>query len=116
MTDQTTYAPLRLAEYEHERGLYHLMLTDDAMVAVMDVFERCGRYGNGYGWEGVAHSAVRSHAPDIADGLEYDPEAGTFLVRSRDLAALQRLAALLAAAFHSADRLTDLIRASSGNS
>jgi hypothetical protein len=110
MIDQTAYAPLKLAEYSHAPGSYYLMLTDDAMVAVMATFEACGRSGNGYDWETVARSAVRSHAPETADRLSYDPEAGTFIARSGDLEALRGLGTLLHEAFHDGDRLTALIR------
>ncbi len=110
MSDRTTYAPLTLAEYGHESGSYYLMLTDDAMVAVEDEFEVCGQYGNGYGWAGVARAAVRAHAPEAAEKLSYDPEAGMFIARSEDLEALQRLATLLSQAFHDRVRLAELIR------
>ncbi|MEV7929280.1 MULTISPECIES: immunity 51 family protein [unclassified Kitasatospora] len=110
MTDRTTYAPLILSAYDHEPESYYLMLTDDAMVAVEDEFEACGQYGNGYGWAGVARAAVLAHAPEVSERLTYDPEAGMFIARSRDLDALQRLAALLSQAFHDRARLAELIR------
>ena len=110
MTDRTTYAPLILSEYDHEPESYYLMLTDDAMVTVEDEFAAYGQYGNGYGWAGVARSAVHAHAPEVAERLSYDPEAGMFIARSSDLEALQRLAALLSEAFHDRARLAELIR------
>ncbi|MET8628571.1 immunity 51 family protein [Kitasatospora sp. NPDC004669] len=110
MNDETSYAPLTLSEYDHEPESYYLMLTDDAMVAVEDEFTACGREGNGYGWEGVARSAVRSHAPEVADRLTYGSEAGMFVARSHDLDALRRLATLLSQAFHDRTQLAELIR------
>ncbi|MBY8887336.1 immunity 51 family protein [Streptomyces sp. PTM05] len=110
MMDRTTYAPLLLAEYGEGSGSYYLMLTDDAMASVMDAFAAAGGYGNGYGWHGVARSAVRADAPDLADRLAYDPEAGTLVVRSDDVEALRRVATLLSSAYHDRSRLAELIR------
>ena len=80
------------------------------MGVLMDVFEECGAYGNGYGWESVAASAVRAHAPEIADRIKYDPEAGMFSAHGNDQAALRRLGILLHEAYHDRQVLAELIR------
>jgi immunity protein 51 of polymorphic toxin system len=102
--------PLTFFEYSHKPGTYCLMLSDRAMVDVMDTFERCGQYGNGYGWEGVARSAIRAHSPDLAARLKFDPEAGMFVAYGTDSAALKKLGRLLAHAFRDPKELEHLIR------
>ncbi|WP_323374064.1 immunity 51 family protein [Plantactinospora alkalitolerans] len=102
--------PFRLFEYDHDPGTYCLMLSDLDMVRVSDVFEECGYLGNGYDWSGVARSAVRTHAPEIADRLGYDPEAGTFVAHGTDPAALRQLGVLLQNAFQDGATLATLIR------
>jgi hypothetical protein len=109
MTDRTTFAPLVFFEYDHRPGTYCLMLSDAHMVGVEDVFEECGQYGNGYGWEGVAKSAVRSRAPELADRLSFDPEAGMFVAYGEDADALKTLGGLLRDAFHDRATLKELI-------
>src|SRR5918911_1576342 len=47
-TDMTDLEPFDLDEDEDDEGMYSLILTDDDMLAVMDVFEAAGYYGNGY--------------------------------------------------------------------
>ena len=100
MTDRETFAPLVLFEYEHKPGTFCLMLSDNHMIDVEDVFDECGQYGNGYGWEGVARSALRARAPELAGRLQFDSEAGTFVANGADSDALKGLGALLKEAFH----------------
>ncbi|GAA2782741.1 hypothetical protein GCM10010441_04570 [Kitasatospora paracochleata] len=111
MTDRESFAPLVFFEYDHRPGTYCLMLSDHHMVDVEDVFEACGQYGNGYGWEGVARSALRERAPELADRLAFDPEAGTFVAHGSDADALRRLGGLLRDAFHDRALLAALIEA-----
>jgi hypothetical protein len=107
----TDLDPFDLAEDEDDAGHYSLIMGDVDMLDVMDVFEENGYYGNGYGWEGVARSAVANHAPEIADLVDYDPEAGMFVAFGTDLPALERLAVLLHRAFHDRTFLGELLRA-----
>lgn len=109
-TDPTVLAPVRLVEYHHAPGSYALILDEQTMVETMDTFDQHGYYGNGYGWEGVARSAVRAHAPEIADRIDYDPEAGTFVARSSDRAALVRLGSLLREATRDRALLAELLQ------
>ncbi|MEU1038098.1 immunity 51 family protein [Streptomyces sp. NPDC005551] len=95
MTDRETFAPLVFFEYDHAPGTYCLMLPDAAMGGVAGVFEEAGHECNGYAWEGVARSAMRTRAPEMADLVKYDPEAGMFIAYGADPAALQTLGALL---------------------
>ena len=109
-SDKQTYAPLSLFEYSHDPGHYCLMLSDHHMVKVEEVFEANGQYGNGYGWTGVARQAIRVHAAALADRIEFDSEAGTFVAHGRDLDALRRLGGWLRDAFHDRDQLVPLVR------
>jgi len=101
--------PLQFFEYEHKPGHYCLMLSDRHMVDLLDVFEDCGQYGNGYGWAGVARSAIRSRAPELAGRVAFDPEAGMFVAHGRDPEALRTLGTLLREALHDRDVLSELI-------
>jgi hypothetical protein len=108
--DRTTYAPLTLFEYDHAPGTYCLMMADAHWDDSLDVFEECDAYGNGYGWEGVARQAVRAHVPDVADRVDFDSEAGTFVAHSADLDALRRLGEVLQKAVRDHRLLAELIR------
>lgn len=103
-------SPLKLFEYDHKPGHYCLMLTDDAMTDVMDVFDEYGRYGNGYNWEAVARQALRAYAPEHVGLLDYDPEAGMFVAFGEDRDALQALGELLARALRDREFLEELLR------
>jgi len=107
--DRETYAPLQLFEYDHKPGEYCLMLSDDRMLAVMDVFEANERYGNGYAWADVALQAMRTRAPELEKRLDMDPEAGMFVAFGTDLEALKKLGELLRDAFHDRDTLAELV-------
>ncbi|GAB3159701.1 hypothetical protein GCM10027290_64900 [Micromonospora sonneratiae] len=111
MTDGTTLTPLKLFEYDHAPGNYCLLLSDNDMVDTAAVFEEHGYEGGGYAWAGVARSAVATHAPELADRVRYDPEAGMFVAYGTDAAALEQLGGLLHQAFHDRDALAALIRA-----
>ncbi|MFI9786389.1 immunity 51 family protein [Kitasatospora sp. NPDC051984] len=111
MTDREMYAPLRFFEYDHRPGSYCLLLSDDRMVAVDEVFEAAGQPNGGYSWEAVARSAVRSRAPHLEGRFGYDPEAGMFVAYGEDAAALRELGAMLSGAFHDRPTLRELIDA-----
>ncbi|WP_073810811.1 immunity 51 family protein [Kitasatospora sp. CB01950] len=108
-TDRETYAPLSFFEYDHRPGSYCLLLTDDRMLAVDEVFEAAGQQNGGYGWEAVARSAVRTHAPQLEGRFRYDPEAGMFVAYGEDAAALRELGVLLSGAFRDLAALRELI-------
>ncbi|NUS54454.1 MAG: hypothetical protein HOV66_06275, partial [Streptomycetaceae bacterium] len=91
MTDDEALAPLILFESDHTPGSFSLLLGDVAEPRVMAVFEECGQYGNGYGWEGVARSAVRNRAPELDGRFAYDCEAGMFAAYGGDREALWSL-------------------------
>ncbi|MFC0036781.1 immunity 51 family protein [Actinomadura rayongensis] len=109
MTDRTTFAPLIFFEYDHKPGHYCLMLSDQHMGGSEDVFEECGQYGNGYGWAGVARSAVRARAPELDGRFGLDPEAGMFVAYGEDSDALKALGALMRTAWHDRTELKALI-------
>jgi hypothetical protein len=102
-------APLKFFEYDHKPGSYCLLLTD--FDGAQPTFERLGIEGGGYSWEGVARSAIRTHSPDLADRLKFDPEAGMFVAYGTDAAALKKLGQLLAQALHDPKELERLVRA-----
>jgi hypothetical protein len=77
----------------------------------LDVFAECGQYGNGYGWEGVARSALRVRAPEPADRLDFDSEAGTFVANGENADALQELGLLLQEAWRDRSVLRRFIEA-----
>ncbi len=104
-------APLRLFEYDHRPGHYCLMLTDDAMVPVEDVFAKRGYEGCGYGWAGVARVVVRKRMPEVEERLGFDPEAGMFVAYGEDADALRRLGAELRKALADRAVLAGLIEA-----
>lgn len=106
-----TYEPFVLFEYRHKPGTFGLMLSDDRMIEVVDVFEEHGREGNGYAWSDVAIQAVRKHAPDLEGRFQVDPEAGTFAAFGEDREVLKELGALLQEAFYDPAKLGELVAA-----
>ena len=108
MEDRTTFAPLLLLQYP--TGGYGLVLFDDAMEQVEDVFAAAGAETNGHGWEALAESVVRRRFPDSADDLHFTSEAGTFAVDSENPDALRKLAGVLHSAFHDRAVLSALVR------
>jgi hypothetical protein len=109
VADDSNLSPLTLVE-DDMPGSYSLTLDEEDMAPAMDTFEEHDYYGNGYGWEGVARSAVQAHAPEIADRVEYDSEASMFVALSEDPDALKRLGALLRRALQEPDFLDRLLR------
>ncbi|WP_435204020.1 Imm51 family immunity protein [Micromonospora sp. bgisy143] len=110
LDDKTTYAPLTLFEYDHAPGRYCLMMADADWDDAVDVFDECGAYGNGYGWEGVARQAMRAHLADVANTVDFDSEGGTFVAHSFDVDALRQLGAVLQKATLDHRLLAELIR------
>ncbi|UGT45502.1 immunity 51 family protein [Nocardia yamanashiensis] len=111
MTDRETYAPLVFFEYDHKPGHYCLMLSDNHMVELEDVFAVHGYEGGGYSWTGVAEVIVRLRAPELRGRMGFDPEAGTFVAYGDDAAALRQLGTLLRQAFSDRELLSELIDA-----
>jgi hypothetical protein len=109
--DDGDLAPLHLFEYADDPGTFCLMLSDAPMEDTADVFRECDRWGNGYGWEAVARSAVRDRAPDLAELIDYESEASTFVAYGTDRPALHRLGVLLRDAVGDHAVLAGLIRA-----
>lgn len=107
-TDKSTYAPFTLLDTgEH----CSLLLSDEHMMAKVHVFEELGDEGwsgNGYDWNSIAQVVVSEELPDLAEQLEFDPEAGMFCALGpRD--ALEQLGAAMASAYSSEERLRDLL-------
>lgn len=108
--DGATYAPLRLFEYDHDRGRYCLMCGDGAMAAYAAVFEAQGRLPNGYGFTDMTLQLMRTCAPELEARVGFDPEAGMFVAYGRDLPALQQLGKLLVEALADREALAKLVR------
>ncbi|GLF99168.1 immunity 51 family protein [Streptomyces yaizuensis] len=104
--------PLRFFEYDHRPGHYCLMLTDDHMMAAEETFAELGYEAGGYGWAGVARSALRARlGPEAAGAVGMDPEAGMFVAYGDDPAALRALGAVLREALRDRAVLRELIEA-----
>lgn len=111
VSDDETYAPFKLFEYDHEPGSYCLMLSDRDFGAVEEVFNEHDREAGGYGWADVALQLMRTEAPELEALIDMDPEAGMFAARGTDLAALRKLGAALSGAYHDRPRLGALVAA-----
>ncbi|MDX3453569.1 Imm51 family immunity protein [Streptomyces sp. ME02-8801-2C] len=108
--DHADLAPLQL--FDTSPGNYSLILTDDHFVGLTELFEAVGQEGGGYGWDAVAHTALRVHAPELADRIGgFDPEAGMMCVYGKDEAALRELGLIISSAFHDRVKLAALIEA-----
>ncbi|WP_328289588.1 Imm51 family immunity protein [Nocardia aurantiaca] len=64
-------------------------------LATEPVFAEFGYDGGGYGWAGVARTAVMTQEPGLGERVNFDPEAGMFVAYGQDAEALRRLGALL---------------------
>lgn len=108
--DHVDLAPLRL--FGTSPGNYSLILGDRYFAEAADLFEAAGQEAGGYSWDAVAHTAVRIHAPELADRIGgFDPEAGMMCVYGEDEAALRELGLILSSAFHDRAKLAALIEA-----
>jgi Immunity protein 51 len=86
------FAPCKLIAYND--GGYGLILSD-AHFTHYDVFEEAGREGNGYDWSGVVAVLVGEQWPALVARVSYHSEAGMFVARSDDRAALREIAQLI---------------------
>ncbi|MGV9663478.1 Imm51 family immunity protein [Nocardia niigatensis] len=111
MTDRERFAPLVFFEYDHKPGHYCLMLSDNHMLATEAVFAEFGYEGGGYGWAGVARSAVATQETELGERVNFDPEAGMFVAYGEDAEALRALGALLREAVADPATLRRLIAA-----
>ena len=82
-----------LALMEHEGGQYSLVLSDLDYRA--EVFEEKDHEPSGYAWEGVVQLLLQERAPELADRVEFDSEAGMFCAYGTDAAALRTVAGLV---------------------
>lgn len=98
--------PLRMLDI---RPGTHMLVLDAGTTAVDDVVDELGHTPNGYFWEGAAQLLVATEAPDLDGRFEYDPEADTFVAHGTDLAALERLGALISAVANDPGRLRRLV-------
>ena len=94
-------APLHASVHRmsYDDGGFGLFFTCDAFFAMgaERVFEEGDAYPNGPGWESVVAPAFERAHPAIADQVEYDCEADTFVARAADDAHLDALASVIAA-------------------
>ena len=105
-TDRTTYSPFIFMESERSCSL---RLSDGRMVEKCPIFEELeGWLGNGYDWASVARTVIAEQLPQVQGAVSFDPEAGMFAAYG-PRAAIQALAAIMAAVFHDDSRLRDLL-------
>ncbi len=88
-----TYEPCTFIDYKD--GTFGLLWNDNQFLAYNGAFEAAGRLGNGYGWQALVEYLVEAQAPQLRTVLDYDSEAGMFVVRSQNRAALQAVSQLL---------------------
>lgn len=77
---------------DHDHGS---SLCLEAGIYLQDMFDdraEEGWLGNGYDWESLATVFIDQHAPALADFIDFDPEAGTFVALSTSSEALRRFA------------------------
>jgi hypothetical protein len=79
-------------------GAFSLLLRD--LDATASTFEAAGHTGNGYSWQVVAQHLLETNLTDIADRIEFDPEADMFCAYGTDQRALAQLG----------ERLSDFVR------
>jgi hypothetical protein len=76
MYDHTSFPPLLFLDNEEDSKV---LLTDDAMVRVQDVFAAAGRMSNGYAWEAIARR-LAAEAFEEGCTLDFSAEAGMLSV------------------------------------
>ncbi|MDX2545356.1 Imm51 family immunity protein [Streptomyces sp. WI04-05B] len=113
MTEAIVHADLApLGLFDTSPGNYSLILGDHHFAEAAGLFEAVGQEVSGYSWDAVARTAVRVHAPELADRIGgFDPEAGMMCVYGEDEAALRELGLILSSAFHDRVKLAALIEA-----
>jgi hypothetical protein len=90
-------------------GLFFAIDTFDSL-GVPRLFEEAGAYPNGYGWESVIAPAFEKMHPALAEKVEYDCEADTFVVRAEDEASLDAVAEVIAAVTANAEVLAAALK------
>ena len=103
MTDSSPYTPLVLDKFR--RRTYSLSLDLDLVDGTTSVFEACGKYPNGHSWEGVARTAIKEGAPEVAGKIEFDSEGSMFCAIAKEEEPLRRLGELMRDAVHDHARL-----------
>ncbi|MBI5514679.1 MAG: immunity 51 family protein [Deltaproteobacteria bacterium] len=88
-------------------GRYSLLLTQ--FEPASEVFDAAGVEGGGYSWAGVARHVTTVVAPELAEGVGFDPEASMFCAYGEDRGALERLGVELARLFHDKAALAAVI-------
>ncbi len=111
MTDGPDYAPLVFDVVGRWRRTYSLTLDLDEVGAASSVFEAAGKYENGHSWDGVARSAIREEAPELAGKIEFDSEGSMFCALAKQEEPLRLLGVLMSEAVHDHDRLRRLLAA-----
>lgn len=90
-------------------GKFSLLL-NTGTTAVDDTISELGHEPNGYFWEGVATLVVETNAPELAECVSYDPEAGMFCAYGTDKGALEKLGTLMAPLANDPDQIRKLIQ------
>lgn len=98
--------PFTWSEYE---GSYSLLLVTGEYKA--EVFRRRreeGFSGTGYDWASLADVFLTEKTPELADQIDFDPEADTFCAYSTDEASLKSFALAFKAACEDRKLIQDL--------
>jgi Immunity protein 51 len=109
-TDPAVLAPVRPVEYDHAPGSYALMLDEHTMVETMDTFDKTATTATATGGKASRDQRfARTHRRSPI-GSTTTPEAGMFVARSSDRAALVRLGSLLQEATRDRALLAELLQ------
>ena len=112
MTDADQHADLApFTLFETSPQSSSLILSDDHMLALSDVFAEHDHEGGGYDWDTVARTALRLQAPHLEGRVKFDPEAGMFCAYGPDQAALRELGEVLVGVYRDRASLAELIAA-----
>lgn len=69
-----------IQQFQHERGItITFQVESDYVMTIGKSLQNIHVYAymNGYNWEAVLSHYLKKEHPELADGLEYDPEAGS---------------------------------------
>ena len=99
-------SPFKLTETEP--GSFSLLCSE--FQPHESTFVECGYEGGGYDWEAVARQIIRSHAPHLAERVNFDPEGSMFCAYGQDKEALEELGVLMRDTFNDKDALSTAIK------
>lgn len=70
---------IRLMHYNDDHGVFFEVEDDEILALGERMNEVCeDAYMNGYNWDALINCYLSVNAPDLLDGLDADPEAGSY--------------------------------------